>query len=263
MLRKIICIALLGTPFVTIAQQGQEAGSSLHNWSLGLGVAVRTGVYLGQDDKVMPFPVLSYESDRFFLRGAYGGIHLFKNDAFSFSAILSGQFDGLDVEDMEESKLAEFGLSRSQLVDRKLGADAGIEATWHGRLGVFAAQTLTDITGASDAMEAKLNYQYFWRLGRQWTIIPNIGLTWMSDDRANYYYGTLDQEVSRGVANYQPDSMVIPHISLGASYAFTEKWRVTATVSHKFLPSEATNSPLISNEKNNITIAFIGITHRF
>jgi len=43
-----------------------------------------------------------------------------------------------------------------------------------------------------------------------------VGVTWQSDDLANYYYGTLKEEVARGVVNYTPDAVTVPHI--GFSY---------------------------------------------
>ncbi|KLD79521.1 hypothetical protein Y886_03980 [Xanthomonas hyacinthi DSM 19077] len=263
MRKRILSVAILTVPLVAMAQDGKVEDASQGKWNLGLGVSARTGTYLGQKDKVMPFPVLSYEGERLFLRGGYGGLHLLNNDSFSVSAIVSGKFDGLDVKDMKESTLAKYGLSRSQLEDRKMGADVGIEAAWKGRYGVLAAQALTDATGASKAAEAKLNYQYFWQVGNRWTIVPNVGLTWMSEKRANYYYGTLDKEVARGVASYKPGSLVIPHLSLGATYAINADWKLTGVVSHQILPDKATASPLIQKDKEGVTNIFVGVSRSF
>lgn len=105
---------------------------------------------------------------------------------------------------------------------------------WKGQYGVLSTQVLTDIGNASDTAAAKLNYQYFWRLTPQLSIIPNIGATWLSDDRANYYYGTLDTEVAKGVTQYRPESVVIPHVSLGASYNINANWRSSAVVTIRF-----------------------------
>ena len=263
MLKRVLSIVALSVPLAAMAQENKAADAGQGKWNIGLGVSAGTGPYLGQKDKVMPFPILSYEGERLFLRGAYGGLHLWKNDSFSVSAIVSGSFNDLDVKDMKESTLAKYGLTRSQLEDRKMGADAGIEATWQGRYGVLGAQVMTDVTGASKAAQAKLNYQYFWQVGDRLTIIPNVGLTWMSDKRANYYYGTLDKEVARGVASYKPGSLVVPNVALGATYALNERWKLTGVVSHQILPDKATASPLIQKDKEGVTSVFFGVSRSF
>lgn len=263
MQKRLISLAILSLPLMVSAQTGKNEDTSQGKWNLGLGISARTGAYIGQKDKVMPFPILSYEGKRFFLRGAYGGMHLWNSESFSVSAIASGKFDGLDVKDMKQSTLAKYGLSRSQLEDRKMGLDVGIEAAWKGRYGVLAAQALTDVSGASEAAEAKLNYQYFWQVGDRWTIVPNVGLTWMSEKRGNYYYGTLDKEVARGVASYKPGSLVIPHVSLGATYSINPQWKLTGVVSHQILPDKATASPLIQKNKDGVTTVFVGVSRSF
>ena len=88
--------------------------------------------------------------------------------------------------------------------------------------------------------------------------MPNIGATWLSDDRANYYYGTLDAEVAKGVTQYHPESVVIPHVSLGASYNINANWRSSAVVTHKILPSKVSNSPLI--DQAHQTSLFFGLS---
>ena len=139
-----------------------------------------------------------------------------------------------------------------------MSADASLECMWKGQYGVLSTQVLTDIGNASDAAAAKLNYQYFWRLTPQLSIIPNIGATWLSDDRANYYYGTLDTEVAKGVTQYRPESVVIPHVSLGASYNINANWRSSAVVTQKILPSKVSNSPLI--DQAHQTSLFFGLS---
>ena len=185
-------------------------------------------------------------------------MHLYQDQAFNISAILSANLDVLEVNDLNRAKLAKHNLSREQLEDRQMSADAGLECMWKGQYGVLSTQVLTDIGNASDTAAAKLNYQYFWRLTPQLSIIPNIGATWLSDDRANYYYGTLDTEVAKGVTQYRPESVVIPHVSLGASYNINANWRSSAVVTHKILPSKVSNSPLI--DQAHQTSLFFGLS---
>jgi outer membrane protein len=229
--------------------------------NIGLGMVVQSGEYLGEDTEVMPFPTLSYEGERLFLRGAYGGVHLYKNSSFNVSAILSTNIQKLDVDDLDSNKLAQRNLTKDQLEDRDMSVDAGLEAVWKSAYGNISLQALGDIGGASEAGVAKLNYQYFWNVNDKWTVVPNIGATWLSDDRANYYYGTLDSEEAKGVERYRPDSLVIPHVSLGTSYQVNQNWRATAIVTHKMLPNKAANGPLMDNDSR--TSLFVGASRKF
>lgn len=81
--------------------------------------------------------------------------------------------------------------------------------------------------------------------------MPNAGVDWLSDKRANYYYGILDSEVARGVATYKPNHIFIPHVSLGASYALTDKVKLSGVAMQKFLPSKVKDGPLV--DKSGLT----------
>ena len=261
MLNKIIIVSILCLPFSTMANEKQAAAKKTTGFSAGLGVIGSTGLYLGEDTHVTPIPLLSYEGERFFLRGLYGGMSLYKNELITLNGIVNVNMNRLDVEDLSESKLAQKNLSRAQLEDRDISADIGLEAILKAPYGIVSIQALNDIGNASDAAEFKINYQYFWRLSNQWTLMPNVGLEWLSDDRANYYYGILESEVAQGVEKYRPNNVIIPHVSLGASYVFSPKWRTTGAVTHKFLPNKVVDSPLV--DASSTTNFFMGITYKF
>ncbi|WP_335986536.1 MipA/OmpV family protein [Acinetobacter bereziniae] len=93
------------------------------------------------------------------------------------------------------------------------------------------------------------------------TIIPNVGVNWLSDKRANYYYGVLDSEVARGVTSYKPNQLLVPQVSLGAIYNITKNISLSGAVKQEFLPNKAQNGPLI-NEKTT-TIFYTGLTYNF
>lgn len=163
----------------------------------------------------------------------------------------------LDVEDLNESKLAQKNLSRMQLEDRDLSVDVGLQALVKAPYGIMSVQAVNDIGNASDATKVKANYQYFWRVNNKFTLMPNVGLEWPSDSRANYYYGTLVREVAKGVEKYKPNSLIIPYVSLGGSYSLNQKLRVTSPITHKFLSDKIVDSPLI--DSHSITNFFVGL----
>lgn len=261
MLNKIILLSIFFIPLSAIAGESQPTIKKSTGFSAGLGLVGSTGLYIDEDTDLTPVPLLSYEGDRFFLRGLYGGMKLYKNELFTLNGIVNVNMNKLDVEDLNESKLAQKSLSRMQLEDRDLSADAGLEAILKAPYGIISVQAVNDIGNASDAAEVKANYQYFWRLNNKLTLMPNVGLEWLSDSRANYYYGTLDSEVAKGVEKYRPNNLIIPYVSLGGSYSLNQKLRVTSAVTHKFLPDKIVDSPLI--DSTSITNFFMGLTYQF
>ncbi|WP_407308391.1 MipA/OmpV family protein [Acinetobacter sp.] len=261
MLNKIFLFSFFLIPLSAIADENQPALKKPTGFSAGLGIVGSSGLYIGEDTNLTPIPLLSYEGERFFLRGLYGGMKFYKNELFTLNGIVSVNMNKLDVDDLNESKLAEKNLTKMQLEDRDISADIGLEAIVKAPYGIISVHALQDIGNASDAAELKADYQYFWRLNNQWTVIPNVGMEWLSDSRANYYYGTLDREVAQGVAAYKPNSLIIPYLSLGASYTLNQKIRVTSAVTHKFLPDKIVDGPLI--DKDSITNFFMGITYKF
>lgn len=50
-------------------------------------------------------------------------MHLYQDQAFNISAILSANLDVLEVNDLNRAKLAKHNLSREQLEDRQMSAD--------------------------------------------------------------------------------------------------------------------------------------------
>lgn len=260
MLKKILLVTLCSTSWSVMADEATSM-SKLNGFTLGVGAVISSGVYVGEKTRATPIPTISYEGEHFFIRGLYAGIELYKNQIFTLNAIGSANLMHLDVDKLKESKLAEKNLSKSQLEDRDRSLDLGFEALMKVPYGVISLQAVNDVTGASKAAELRANYQYLWRVNDQFSLVPNAGFDWMTSKRANYYYGVLDAEVKKGVTAYQPDHLIIPHISLGANYAFTDNIRLTGVVSHKFLPNKVQDSPLI--DKKSSSNLLIALAYKF
>ncbi|MCU4316118.1 MipA/OmpV family protein [Acinetobacter bereziniae] len=264
MLKRTVFTTLLCFPFVVFAADVDKTinqSNKVKGVSLGMGVVGRNGMYVGEKTEVIPVPVIAYESDRFFVRGLYAGANLYQNQVVEFSAIANASMMILDVDKLSTKKLAEKNLNKSQLDDRDLSVDLGFEGLIHSPYGQFSLQAVNDVGGASKGAELRLKYEYFWSLSPELTIIPNVGVSWLSDKRANYYYGVLDSEVARGVTSYKPNQLFVPQASLGAIYNITKNISLSGAVKQEFLPNKAQNGPLI-NEKTT-TIFYTGLTYNF
>lgn len=231
-------------------------------WSIGLAASVSDSPYAGEDTRVRPFPLLTFDGDRVFWRGLSGGVHAIKGDTFNLDVIVAGRFDGFDIEDLGRQELARNGVDANLLDDRDDGLDAGLAASWSGRAGELKLHALADITDASGGYEVGVDYAYALQWGRT-TVVPGVGVRWMSDDLVDYYYGTLDEEVARGVPFYRPGSAVVPEVSIGFSWPLGEKWKLLGSLDYKFLPNEITESPLIEPDTDGSARLMIGFSRSF
>ena len=121
---------------------------------------------------------------------------------------------------------------------------------------------MADVTDTSGGYELAVDYGYALQWGRT-KVVPGAGVRWMSMDLVNYYYGTLDEEISRGVASYQPGSALVPQVSVGFSRPLGGKWRVLGGVDYKFLPNELVDSPLLEPDSNGSAGVRFGISRSF
>ncbi|WP_312317389.1 MipA/OmpV family protein [Stenotrophomonas sp.] len=231
-------------------------------WSIGVAASVRQSPYAGEGTRVRPVPLLTYEGYRVFWRGLGGGVHLIDRNRFRVDAVLSARMDGFDINDLGQRELRANGIDPSQLSDRDDGLDAGLAASWSSRAGEFKLSALADVTDRSGGYEIAADYAYAFKWGRS-TLIPGVGVRWMSDDLVRYYHGTLDEEISRGVQRYQPGSALVPQVSLAFSRPLGEKWRLLGAVDYRFLPSEITDSPLSEPDTDGSAGLRIGITRNF
>jgi MipA family protein len=253
-------LLLLIAPFSVQAQQSGESGS---DWGLGVGVAIRDTLYAGETNHVQAFPYVHYEGERFFIKGPMLGYKIIKGEMFTLSGFVAANFNSIDADDFGVGELALNGIDRNLLEDRKSAADAGISASFTiESAGEFELDLRGDITGTSDGYQASLDYRYPFQVGPV-TLIPGIGVTALADDTANYYYGTLSQEVSRGVVDYKPGRVTIPHIGITAVLPMGSKWVGIAGLNADSYPAEITDSPLIEDDTDVVPSFFIGAIRNF
>jgi MipA family protein len=251
----LICLS----PF---SSHAQSAGEPEKGWSVGIGVASRGAVYEGESGRSIPFPLIGYEGERFYLQGTSVGYRLIQNDSFTLKAHVSASFNSIAADDFGKKELAARGINRNLLEDRDIGADAGMTASWNTAGGTFEADIRADITNTSDGYQASLDYGFPFSIGNA-TVTPGVGVTLYSSDLANYYYGTLPEEIKRGVVDYKPGRATIPHTGVTAILPFASKWTFISSANIEFLPSEITDSPLVEKDSDVLPSLFLGVSRSF
>jgi len=263
-MKRLLFSLLLQSTAVIAAGQGAGAPSASEppRWGLGVGAAVSDSVYAGEGTRVTPFPLLTYDSDLLFWRGIGGGAHVLRRGGLSIDATLSARVDGIDRDDFGTAELAARGVNRALLEDRDDGLDAGVALQWRGPLGQLEWAVKADVSGASKGYEASVKYAYPFQLGRT-RVSPNIGVSHLSKKLANYYFGTLPEEVARGVIDYRPGSATVPRIGIDVVHPFAKRWALIGNVGYRRLPGKLSDSPLVEKDTDGNVSAFIGLSRSF
>ena len=232
--------------------------------SLGVGMLVSKGILRGEDARTYVVPTVGYIGERVFIAGISGGVHLVNRNGFALDALLSIRLDGWDADDLSASELAEVGIDRNLLVDRKNELDAGFAASYTStKWGKLSLTTKADVTNASGGYEVALLYQA--ALDR-WggALVPSIGVSYWSDDLSNYYYGTLPKEVAAGVTSYQPGSAIVPNLGVTFLRTMPKNWLFFGGVQYQWLGDDILDSPLVDpSARHGLPSVFLGFSHSF
>ena len=230
--------------------------------SLGIAVIWSEGRMVGEDTRTFVVPTIGYEGERVFFRGINGGVHLFKRNGFALDAIVAARLDGWDAEDLDAGKLADLGVDRALLRDRKTGVDAGLGLSWVTKVGKFGLAAKGDVSNASGGYELALDYRASFPVGRG-TLVPSMGVSYWSADLSDYYYGTLPREEALGVPGYRPGSAVVPNVGLGYLRRLPRGWMLVTGVDVRWLGSDIVDSPLVDDDSGRVPSVFVGISRAF
>ena len=256
----IALLALLAAPF---ALQAQEGESRADGWGVGVGVSIRSTLYAGEDNRILPFPLINYEGEHFYVEGPAFGYKFIDSEFFTLSGFIAASFNGVDAKDFGRNALAARGINRDLLEDRDVGADIGASAVFKtDAAGEFELDLRADATNTSDGYQASLDYRYPFEAGPV-RLIPSIGVVSLSDKLANYYYGTLPKEVARGVVDYRPGSAMITRAGFTAILPTSPRWAFIASISADAYPDEITDSPLIDAGADIVPSMFLGVIRIF
>ncbi|MCL6712552.1 MipA/OmpV family protein [Pseudomonas sp. R2.Fl] len=265
MKKLLLPVLLLSLPFTAAAQEngeGDEEQGGPPRWGLGLATVVNDSPYAGEGTRVVPIPLVSYNGERFYFRGISLGWKVINTDSFELSALGKFRMDGFEVDDLGRQELAANGVDYRLLEDRDKSFDLGLGMKWTGRAGELEVELLADATDTSGGQEASIEYGYPIELGKG-SLTPKVGITWQSKDMANYYYGTLDEEVARGVVDYKPGAVTVPSIGVGYFRPIGEKWSLMAFARYDILPDEIKNSPFIEPDTDGAASVFVGFSRGF
>jgi outer membrane protein len=225
----------------------------------GLGGGFRFGknpyISSGESDEVPLdlIPLYLYEGKYLFAHGTSGGIHIFRNDRFTFSALARWRFQQLDT-----TKDSIFdGLDR-----RYQTLDVGVEATYKSNFGNFTFDWTADSLGNHNGQELELTYRYNIERGA-WTFSPFVTWGLQSENLANYYFGVSEEEAAASgtIPAYRVGEAQFFMLGLNSSWQATDRILIFGNIGFGGSDKAVEDSPLVENP--NFSQAFVGGTYMF
>lgn len=223
--------------------------------ALGGGLRFGSNPYIssGESEEVPLdlIPLYLYEGRYLFAHGTSFGVHLYKNDSFSFSVLGRWRFQQLD-----PGKDSIFdGLER-----RRQTLDAGFTSTYKGKLGSLTLDWVTDTLNKHNGQEVQLSYRYDYTRGA-WSFSPFITWGLQDDNLANYYFGVSEAEATPERPVYDVGSAQFFVLGLNTSWRITDRVMLFGNVGFGGSDMAVENSPLV--DKPNFSQAFVGGTYVF
>ncbi|WP_440617766.1 MipA/OmpV family protein [Cysteiniphilum sp. 6C5] len=211
--------------------------------SVGIGGIVTPNPYLNTEPTILPIPFIQYQDGGFNFVGTYGSYALYQQG--SMVTLLEG-FLYPEVYKASKSSNARM----QQLDKRNYIVMAGMSQqllTPYGRLNLSID---FDITGKSNGFMSTLGYKNLlnYQLNQHALQLSfGGGVQYSSSQLLNYYYGVSCKEMLvSGLSEYAPDAALSPFLSFGFKYTFKQKWSAAFNARLNILPTEVTNSPMIS-----------------
>lgn len=253
-------------------------------WRIGLGAGYgeRSNPLINSDDiPIYGIIQLSWFGERFFFDNGDFGAFLaagpnwsanliagvggersffsFLNDSsinFSPASGLDGQLAEPGGEDPAEVVVE----IEPEAPDRDYVIDGGLELLYQWRGTEIQVQLLNDISNNHNGQEVWLAWAVPRRFGR-WDFNPSVGVTWMSSDAADYYYGVRQSEAQPGLPAYDVGAAFNYFARFSLSYSFDEHWKIVSVWQYETLDGEITDSPSV--EDDHVQTGFVGLYYEF
>jgi outer membrane scaffolding protein for murein synthesis (MipA/OmpV family) len=196
-------------------------------------------------------PLYLYEGEYLYAHGTSGGIHIIKNENFTFSALARLRFQQLDPD--TDPLLA--GLN-----ERFRTVDAGLNATYRSRFGEFSIEYVADALNKHQGQEVQATYRYDFTRGA-WSFSPFFSWGLQNSKLANYYFGVSAAEATPERPEYEVGDAQFFTFGLNTSWQVTERILLFGNIGFGGADDAVKNSPIV--EDPSFSQAFVGGTYMF
>jgi outer membrane protein len=205
---------------------------------LGGGGFVQTEPYAGVHARVYPAPVVTYEGERFYVRGATVGYRLISDHGLMIGPMVEPRIKGFKGDDSP---------FLNGMQDRHWSVDGGVNVEAVTPIGLLGVSIVSDLLGRYRGQEVEFRYLIMFPvLGFQ--LIPSGGVRWKSDNLVDYYYGVRPHEARPDRPAYEGEQAFDPFLRLVVRHKLTKHWSLFSDTQYEWLAREITNSPIVSKD---------------
>jgi outer membrane protein len=227
---------IVDEPKVSVQTSVQSKGGQ---WSLGAGAGIGTRPYVDADDRTLAIPLVTYQGKRLSIEGIQVRYRLAQRNNLSVNAMALYRFSGYEEDDSDFLE----GMS-----DREDTIDAGLnlEYALTQRLAV-KLRLVADVLSRNDGYESSLSIERTFRRNR-WTFIPSAGVSHVSENFADYYYGVRASEATPVRPQFEVNAADNWRLSARLSYFYSNKLFFLTTLTVDFLDDEIVDSPIVEDD---------------
>lgn len=225
--------------------------ASAGEWGLGVALAYYQPPLNGIEREFIGLPYITYQNEHLNIDLTTVSYTLLKSGKTQTSIAGEVRFEGYDPKDSP----ALTGMKK-----RNPSFDAGISVARPSMGGELQMMILGDITGTHEGYEARAQYQRPYILNRL-LIAPAVGISWLDDALADYYYGVRSNEATSTRTRYAGNSTINTFIELAVGYAFDGRLELLGGVKAVRLGRNIEASPIV--DKKYDTSAFSALLYKF
>lgn len=241
MKRKLILISAELLLLLLLPAYGFSEESAERKVKLGVGVGSSISEYSEYSPLVLPFPMLEYDDNLFYVRGFRGGIKVLNNENNEVSAFVQ-----YDTQSFYNSRTGDSALAK--LDNRYSSLFAGLSYSFKSIYGIFNIYGMTDILGINNGTVVDASYAFPFNL-HDFTLVPSVGIKYADSAYNEYYYGISQSESAKSsLSEYSPIYSFSPYAGLTANIHFLENWDAGVYTRLSLLDGTITSSPMVDKE---------------
>lgn len=241
-------LLLASVTLADAAERGQnrakiEPYGSIYGGALG----IRSEIYVGYNQRVIPLPILGYRGEKLRIFGPFVNYEAYRDGAFGFDVKLSPRFNGFDESD-------------SSIFDgmqaREISLDFGLGLNWQRDDWKVELAGLYDALDRNNGREMRASLSRAYRFG--WVFLePSIGVSYLDQHHVDYYYGVDETEVVSLRPAYRGDSALNRKLGVSLSTPAFFNGFTRIAVENVWYDSAISNSPLTEEDSSlSIYISF-------
>lgn len=233
------------------------ASTSSFASSIGIGYGTSTQLYKS-DEKGYVLPMVDFEYDRFFIKGASVngfsfGYNMYQDDLYTFSLYVK-PFGGykLDSSDMDSGY--------KSIDDRKYKVMGGAELSIY--TGIYDIEMLTAADYGKEGGNILFQVKRPYFVNSKLTVIPSANFVYFNSEYIDYYFGVTRNELGGSIKRtYDGDSAYTFGFNITGSYRMTDSFSIMGFAGVNRVSDEIKNSPIVDD--NMIYFVGTGLIYTF